>query len=407
MTPDAEAPLRFLKYFAFFLESLKRSFIYADFPKDQQFAAVQAAIFLLPDENREALQCLLFFLHEVVACVEENQMTPTNIAVCLAPSLFHLNVLKRDGSRGGQRKYSLGRPDQRDLSENLAATHGLAHMLTECNRLFQLPHYWKPSTFNEETLNVGCGINTAENELADRAQLDSMVQQLLREMREKPKSWVTYPTSDHVDLAFKKVEDGSPLRLWRGTVDVDVPQKDVFQRVLREHSQWQSELQHSEVKTLDKDLEIYQYTLQAAGIRPPLHHLLLRTWQSDPSSGPLFVAATSAQRSDLANDGVTTRVLCCMFLVEATATKKSRLTHFYRTDTGTPLNSERKGSCERTQRYQKNPPKNIMQELGSRNAETEESKRSRRDEMYYDSRSARLIETDKEECRSNEMSHPI
>ncbi|TTG47509.1 Dehydrogenase/reductase SDR family member 11 [Bagarius yarrelli] len=60
-----------------------------------------------------------------------------------------------------------------------------------------------------------------------------------------------------------------------------------------------------------------------------------------------------------------------------------------------------------TRRYQKKPPKNIMQELGSRNAETEESKRSRRDEMYYDSRSARLIETDKEECRSNEMSHPI
>lgn len=69
-----------------------------DFPKDQQFGAVQAAIFLLPDENREALQCLLFFLHEVVACVEENQMTPTNIAVCLAPSLFHLNVLKRDST---------------------------------------------------------------------------------------------------------------------------------------------------------------------------------------------------------------------------------------------------------------------------------------------------------------------
>lgn len=67
-----------------------------DFPKDQQFAGVQAAIYLLPDENREALQSLLLFLQEVVACVEENQMTPTNIAVCLAPSLFHLNSFKRD-----------------------------------------------------------------------------------------------------------------------------------------------------------------------------------------------------------------------------------------------------------------------------------------------------------------------
>ncbi|KAM6196172.1 rho GTPase-activating protein 7-like [Sarcoramphus papa] len=115
--------------------------IYQYVPKDQQFQAVQAAILLLPKENREALKILLFFLRDVVAFVEENQMTPTNIAVCLAPSLFHLNNLRRDSSssstRSSQRKCSLGKPDQRELSENLAATQGLAHMIMECNRLFQ------------------------------------------------------------------------------------------------------------------------------------------------------------------------------------------------------------------------------------------------------------------------------
>ncbi|NXJ76185.1 RHG07 protein, partial [Trogon melanurus] len=114
--------------------------IYQYVPKDQQFQAVQAAILLLPKENREALKILLFFLRDVVAFVEENQMTPTNIAVCLAPSLFHLNTLRRDSSSSStsQRKCSLGKPDQRELSENLAATQGLAHMITECNRLFQV-----------------------------------------------------------------------------------------------------------------------------------------------------------------------------------------------------------------------------------------------------------------------------
>lgn len=66
-------------------------------PKDQQLVAAQAAVSLLPDENREALRILLLFLQEVVACVDENQMTPTNLAVCLAPSLFHLSALKRNG----------------------------------------------------------------------------------------------------------------------------------------------------------------------------------------------------------------------------------------------------------------------------------------------------------------------
>ncbi|NXY46468.1 RHG07 protein, partial [Ceuthmochares aereus] len=114
--------------------------IYQYVPKDQQFQAVQAAILLLPKENQEALKILLFFLRDVVAFVEENQMTPTNIAVCLAPSLFHLNTLRRDSSSSStsQRKCSLGKPDQRELNENLAATQGLAHMITECNRLFQV-----------------------------------------------------------------------------------------------------------------------------------------------------------------------------------------------------------------------------------------------------------------------------
>lgn len=37
-----------------------------------------------------------------------------------------------------QRKQSLGKPDQRDLNENLAATQGLAHMIAECKKLFQV-----------------------------------------------------------------------------------------------------------------------------------------------------------------------------------------------------------------------------------------------------------------------------
>lgn len=73
----------------------------ADFPKDQQLPAAQAAVLLLPDQNREALRALLFFLREAAARVEQNQMTPTNLAVCLAPSLFHINTLKKDAKSPG------------------------------------------------------------------------------------------------------------------------------------------------------------------------------------------------------------------------------------------------------------------------------------------------------------------
>ena len=67
-------------------------------PKELRLQATRAAVLLLPDENREALRTLLCLLADVTASVAENQMTPTNLAVCLAPSLFHLNTLRRKES---------------------------------------------------------------------------------------------------------------------------------------------------------------------------------------------------------------------------------------------------------------------------------------------------------------------
>lgn len=313
--------------------------IYQYFPKDQQFAGVQAAIYLLPDENREALQSLLLFLLEVVACVEENQMTPTNIAVCLAPSLFHLNSFKRDRTsmRSRHRKYSLGRPDQRDLSENLAATQGLSHMVTECSHLFQIPKYWeaqRAGSFTEDDAGISCFPHRGEDEITDRARLSLLTQKLLWEAREKSKGWVSCSSSDHVDVAAKKVEDGYPLRIWRATTEVDAPQQDVFQRVLREQSHWQRDLLHSEVvENVDKDAEVYHYILQAAGARPPLQHVLLRTWQSDSTAGSLFVSSVSVEHAAVAVRGLRAKVLCCLFLIEPLGSKKSRVTHLCRTDT--------------------------------------------------------------------------
>lgn len=46
-----------------------------------------------------------------------------------------------------QKKYATGKPDQKDLSENLAAAQGLAHMITECDRLFEVSErFQQPSS---------------------------------------------------------------------------------------------------------------------------------------------------------------------------------------------------------------------------------------------------------------------
>lgn len=53
------------------------------------------------------------------------------------PNKFSLSIIPR----AMQKKYSTGRPDQKDLNENLAATQGLAHMIIECNRLFEVQDF--------------------------------------------------------------------------------------------------------------------------------------------------------------------------------------------------------------------------------------------------------------------------
>uniref|UniRef100_A0A673J5G1 StAR-related lipid transfer protein 13-like n=1 Tax=Sinocyclocheilus rhinocerous TaxID=307959 RepID=A0A673J5G1_9TELE len=175
--------------------------IYQYVPKEQRLQAVQTAIMLMSDENREVLQTLLCFLSDVTSSVQENQMTPMNIAVCLAPSLFHLNILKKDNLM--QKKYATGRPDQKDLNENLAATQGLVHMITECNRMFEIPHEMVTQSRNSyveaelqaPTIEELCKRQHQEEEGEDEgswpAFMEARLQGLLKESREKAKGWVS------------------------------------------------------------------------------------------------------------------------------------------------------------------------------------------------------------------------
>uniref|UniRef100_A0A803U1Q6 Rho-GAP domain-containing protein n=1 Tax=Anolis carolinensis TaxID=28377 RepID=A0A803U1Q6_ANOCA len=327
-----------------FTSKLCESFlhIYQYLPKDQQFCAVQAAILLLPDENREALQILLYFLRDVVAFVEENQMTPANIAVCLAPSLFHLNTLRRESSsssRSSQRKYSIGKPDQRDLSENLAATQGLAHMIMECHRLFQIPDYY----FDHDHDDLQVPHNSEEVALPQTSMsrhsstvtsLEHSMQDLLRDAKEKFKNWVACPTLEGVDAAYKKVDDDNHIRLWKASVEINAAPKVVLYRIMMEHHLWEPNLQQTKIlEILDDETDIYHYSTENMFPLLPREYVVLRTWRTDPQSGTCVLAATSTNSENTTVNGILAEVLLCQFLIEAVGSQKSKVTHVCRIDT--------------------------------------------------------------------------
>ncbi|XP_032647829.1 stAR-related lipid transfer protein 13 isoform X2 [Chelonoidis abingdonii] len=315
--------------------------IYQHVPKEQRLQALQAAIMLMSDENREVLQTLLCFLNDV-SSVEENQMTPMNVAVCLAPSLFHLNILKKESSpRVIQKKYATGKPDQKDLSENLAATQGLAHMIIECNKLFEVPHEMATQSRNSYVeAEVHCptveelGKHMGEEGGNYQMYLESLMYNLQKEAKEKFKGWVTCSSIENTDLAYKKVGDGNPLRLWKASVEVEAPPSVVLNRVVRERHLWDEDfLQWKVVETLDKQTEIYQYVLNSMAPHPGRDFVVLRTWRTDLPKGMCTLVAVSVEHEEAPLiGGVRAIVMDSQYLIEPCGSGKSRLTHVCRID---------------------------------------------------------------------------
>eukprot|EP00061_Rhincodon_typus_P010186 g34279.t1 len=88
--------------------------------------------------------------------------------------------------------------------------------------------------------------------------LENLIQNLQKEAREKFKNWVSCPCPDNTELAYKKVGDGHPLRLWKVSVEVEAPPSVVLNRVLRERHLWDDDLlQWKVVESLDKQTEIF------------------------------------------------------------------------------------------------------------------------------------------------------
>ncbi|XP_067253840.1 stAR-related lipid transfer protein 13 isoform X5 [Chanodichthys erythropterus] len=351
--------------------------IYQYVPKEQRLQAVQAAIMLMADENREVLQTLLCFLNDVTSSVEENQMTPMNLAVCLAPSLFHLNIMKNDNlsPRSIQKKYATGRPDQKDLNENLAATQGLAHMIAECNQLFEISlkkkklrlpvkcdllvcRYLQCPEIPQEmfsqsrnsymeaellapSLDELCKKHSQQDEEEEeeedstyRSYLESLIQNLTKEAKDKTKGWVARSNIDSIELSFKKVGDGTPLRRWRVSAEVEAPPSVVLNRILRERHLWDSSLlQWKVLETLDKQTEVYQYELNSMAPHPNRDFVVLRTWRTDMPRGVCVLVSVSIDHEESPQlAGVRGVVLESQYLLEPCGSGKSRLTHICRVD---------------------------------------------------------------------------
>ncbi|XP_054244653.1 stAR-related lipid transfer protein 8 [Indicator indicator] len=314
--------------------------IYQFVSKEQRLQAVQAAVILMPDENREVLQTLLYFLSDI-ASAEENQMTAGNLAVCLAPSIFHLNVSKKESTspRAIHKRGTMGKPDQKDLNENMAATQGLSHMITDCKKLFQVSHdillqlsssYMAADAYPHPLTDFMC-----QGESKDlHSYFEQSIQNLLKESSEKFKGWLSTPGPLNTELSCKKVGDGHPLRLWKVSTDIEAPPATVLHRVLRERHLWDEDLLQSKVvEALDKNMEVYHYVMDSMAPHPRRDCVVLRRWHTDLPRGTCLLVSISVEHDKMpVEGGVKAIILTSQYLIEPSAMGRSRVTHICRAD---------------------------------------------------------------------------
>ncbi|XP_048840594.1 stAR-related lipid transfer protein 8 isoform X2 [Brienomyrus brachyistius] len=316
--------------------------IYQYVPKDQCLQAAQAAVILLPDENREVLQTLLYFLSDI-ASAQGNQMTAGNLAVCLAPSVFHLNISKREGNspRVKHRRGVGSKPDQRDLNENMSATEALSHMIVECKKLFQIPQDMMLQSQNSylaadaQPLPLhGMGINLKGEPADYRAYLEDSIQCLQREMTEKSKKWHVKPAPENTELSYRKVGNGHPFRLWKVSTEVEAPPTTVLHRILRERHLWDDDLLHSRVvEALEDNTEVFQYVTDSMAPHPRRDFVVLRRWHTDPVQGFCLLVSSSVDHNKGPLEvGLRAVLLTSRWLIEPCGAGRSRLTHYCRAD---------------------------------------------------------------------------
>lgn len=315
--------------------------IYQYIPEELRLEAVQAAILLMPDENREVLQSLLEFLQEVCKHSTENQMTATNLAVCFAPSLFHLST-PRSASASPHRRKTVGVPDLRELNENRAAYECLSSMIVHYKELF---------TISEEMLSQ-CRLSYVENcepvsaeqlttSVYDghprwRLYIDSCIHSFVKELKDKSKGWMSSSQNDGIELSYRKVADGHPLRLWKVSTEVEAPPAELLNRILWERHVWDSSfLKWRVLQRLDQHTEIFQYVSSALPPHPPCDYCVLRSWRTDLPKGTCVLIETSIEHPEAEPmiSGLRAIILASRFLIEPCGSGKSRITHISRVDT--------------------------------------------------------------------------
>jgi len=326
--------------------------IHKDVPKELRLQAMQLAITLMPDENRDVLQTLLLFLNEVASHAYVNQMSEKNLATCFVPAFFHLcgggsnkNERIPINSAPKKLKRSLSQQYQKELDDTMAAQECLAEMMKCVRFLFCVPEdVMMKSQFSyieqgDPVPLEELGQNVVDPGVDDgyHSYIDNCFAGLLQETTvnsRSSKKWVVHSEVKDMTLSYRKMNDGYPLRLWRAVTSVHASPEEILKRLVHERHLWDDSIVQWEVlETLDETSDVFYYETQSVAPSVKRDFVILRSWRKNLTGGSCGVVMTSIQhRSAPPSSGVRGTLLACHCLIEPIGLGSSKLTYIARID---------------------------------------------------------------------------
>ncbi|CAG9540543.1 unnamed protein product [Cercopithifilaria johnstoni] len=333
-------PLMTAKYSETFAE------IFIHIPMEMRMEALQHAVLLLPDEHREALQTLLYFLHDIAKHSATNSMTPQNLAVCFAPSLFHLCGSRLNNISPTRRHKTIGAaglPTEHEIKESRATQECLVQMIEHCTKIFIVPtspgfkrdkgsEYCK-GTESDAPFLTELGLSQDGNY---KTYLLQKARELLKEHRDRWKGWIVEGTVNGVEISTKKSTDGHPLRFFRVWVDIEAPPKEILTKIVRERSVWDVQIINWRTVAIlnAENCDVFQYVINDTPSHPTRDVTVVRLWRTDMKElrGGCVLVERSVHSSETQMlGGISAAVLSSQFLVEPIA-GRSRVTYITRND---------------------------------------------------------------------------
>ena len=77
-------------------------------------------------------------------------------------------------------------------------------------------------------------INTSYQGFIDRC----IIEVMRESCSTKLKGWTSFGKNNELELAFKKLDDGHPLGLWKCSVEIEAPPIEILNRLLNERQLW-------------------------------------------------------------------------------------------------------------------------------------------------------------------------